>query len=145
MTRRCLIREVTSRLMLRNGVEWGLKGGEFVKNAFHFCLEFSVRKHFLRTYPGGQLSVPPSNGEPCQYQNVWESTSEFHSEDFFPCLVFCHVTRKVSSCHLGCGCHVGTSSTRVPLDHAAAATFLLSTPHSKHPLRGTTFLQALPK
>ena len=48
------IREVTSRLILRNGVEWGLKGGALVKNAFHFWVENSVQKHFLRTYPGGQ-------------------------------------------------------------------------------------------
>ena len=41
--------------MLRNGVEWGLKGGVLVKNAFHFCLEILVDLRFLRTYPGGQF------------------------------------------------------------------------------------------
>ena len=48
------IREVTSRLILRNGVEWGLKGGVFEKNASCEWVENSVRIPFLRTYPGGQ-------------------------------------------------------------------------------------------
>ena len=60
------VREVTSRLILRNGVEWGLKGGVLVKNAFHFCLENSVQKHFLRTYPGGQIQVALSSVEASQ-------------------------------------------------------------------------------
>ena len=61
------IREVTSRLILRNGVEWGLKGGVLVKNAFHFWVEISVRKHFLRTYPGGQFQGALSNAKLYQY------------------------------------------------------------------------------
>ena len=61
------IREVTSRLILRNGVEWGLKGGEFVKNASNSYIDISVQKHFLRTYPGGQLWARPSNAKPFQY------------------------------------------------------------------------------
>ena len=48
------IREVISRLL--DGTEWngGLKGGDFVKKASPFCVEFLVKKPFLRTYPGGQ-------------------------------------------------------------------------------------------
>ena len=60
------VREVTSRLILRNGVEWGLKGGALVKNAFHFWVENSVQKHFLRTYPGGQFQGALSSVEASQ-------------------------------------------------------------------------------
>ena len=48
------IREVTSRLILRNGVEWGLKGGVLVKNASNSYIDILVKLPFLRTFPGGQ-------------------------------------------------------------------------------------------
>ena len=53
----CSVREVTSRLLVRNGVEWGLKGGELGKNAFEVCIEFSVPKPFMWTCPGGQNCI----------------------------------------------------------------------------------------
>ena len=60
------VREVTSRLILRNGVEWGLKGGEFVKNASNSYIDISVQKHFLRTFPGGQFQGALSSVEASQ-------------------------------------------------------------------------------